>query len=143
MVSEKVIIGDPLYNKSILSLKTTFTFKTRFKCDAKVDTMMPFDWFSLRVNGSVKYPYYCECILVCINHTYDVQILNIIALVKYYLKASSGGKWVSFGTKIDPGDNLIELVVEAGGMKPSYSRYSGLGYGSGYVWLDNCTIEKS
>lgn len=49
----------------------------------------------------------------------DVQILNIIALVKYYLKASSGGKWVSFGTKIDPGDNLIELVVEAGGIKPS------------------------
>ena len=67
MVSEKVIIGDPLYNKSILSLKTTFTFKTRFKCDAKVDTMMPFDWFSLRVNGSVKYPYYCECILVCFS----------------------------------------------------------------------------
>ena len=115
MVSEKVIVGDPIHDKSILSLKTTFTFKTRFKCDAKVDTMMPFDWFSLRVNGSVKYPYY----------------------------SSSGGKWISFGTKIDPGDNLIELVVEAAGAKPSFSRYSGLGYGSGYVWLDNCLIEKA
>lgn len=112
MVSVPVSTEDPSRKTSTLSLKTSFDTDARLKCKVKVDTMMPFDWFSLRINGKVKYPYY----------------------------ASSNGQWTTFGGSLKAGENLIEMVVEAGPTKPSFSRNSGLGYGSGYVWLDDCSL---
>jgi hypothetical protein len=114
MVSIPVSIDDPAKKTSTLSLKTSFATDTKFKCKVKVDTMMPFDWFSLRINGKVKYPYY----------------------------ASSNGEWTSFGGSLKSGENLIEMVVEAGPSKPAFGRNSGLGYGSGLVFLDDCSLEQ-
>lgn len=115
MVSVAVAADDPSKKKtSTITLKTSFDRDARLRCNAKVDTMMPFDWFSLRINGAVEYPYY----------------------------ATSSGKWISFGGKLEAGENLIEMVVEAGPTSPSFSRNSSLGYGSGYVWLDECSLKE-
>ena len=114
MVNAKVDADGPR-KKSVLALKTSLAFDARFKCSVKVDTMMPFDWFALKINGKVKYPYY----------------------------SSSNGQWTVFGSNMNEGENLVELVVESGPVKPSHSRDSGLGYGSGHVWLNSCSIEPA
>ena len=96
-----------------LTLKTNLSQSTKFKCNVKVDTMMPFDWFSLRVDGNVKYPFY----------------------------SSSNGKWNQLSSVLSAGEHVVELVVENGPTPPAFDRSSGLTYGSGYVWLDDCRLE--
>jgi hypothetical protein len=115
MMVNAAVDADGPRKKSVLALKTSLAFNARFRCNVKVDTMMPFDWFALKINGKVKYPYY----------------------------SSSNGQWTVFGSNISPGENLVELVVEAGPLKPAHSRNSGLGYGSGHVWLNSCAIEPA
>jgi hypothetical protein len=116
MVNQPVSQEDSARKISTLSLKTILSSSARFTCSAKIDTMMPFsfDWFSLRINGSVRYSYY----------------------------SSSNDQSVTFGGKLNKGENLLELVVEAGPSKPAFSRNTGSGYGTGQVWLESCTLEK-
>jgi len=99
--------------QSTLTLKTDLSQSSKFKCNVKVDIMMPFDWFSLRVDGKVKYPYY----------------------------SSSNGKWGQLSSVLSAGEHVVELVVENGPTPPAFDRSSGLTYGSGYVWLDDCRLE--
>jgi hypothetical protein len=114
MVNQPVSQEDSARKTSTLSLKTSLSSSARFTCSAKIDTMMPFDWFSLRINGSVKYSHY----------------------------SSSNDQSVTFGGKLNKGENLLELVVEAGPSKPAFSRNTGSGYGTGQVLLESCTLEK-
>eukprot|EP00804_Cyclotella_cryptica_P016857 CCRYP_001834-RB/>CCRYP_001834-RB protein AED:0.06 eAED:0.06 QI:339/1/1/1/1/1/5/159/885 len=99
--------------QSTLALKTNLSQSARFKCNVKVDTKMPFDWFSLRVDGKVKYPYY----------------------------STSNGKWTQVGSVLSAGEHFVELVVENGPTPPTFDRSTGLSYGTGYVWLDDCGLE--
>lgn len=104
--------GSGTGSSSTLTLNVNLSQSSRFKCNCLVETRMPFDWFSLRVNGKVKYPYY-----------------------------TTSGQWTTFGTVLAAGENLIELVVENGPTNPNFDRIIEE-YGSGYVWLDDCVFER-
>ena len=80
-------------------------------CNIKIDISMPFDRFSIIVNGQ------------------QVQ--------QYYQRVE---EWTSISSDLVAGDNMIEFRVTNGDMFPGFDRLQMTHYGTGYVSIDQCEI---
>lgn len=108
------IISNELSDVKTLTLKVKLSSPSTLKCTAKLDIAMPFDRFSLSVNGQVRNTYFQQSDDL-------VQVVNGIA----------------------PGDVTIELQVTNGDMFPGFDRSIEPRYGTGEVQLETCSIETN
>ena len=96
-----------------LVLRITTTGSGTLTCSAKVDIGMPFDRFSLHVNGQQRNTYFRP----------EAQIRDLSA-------------------DISPGENEVIFRITNGHMFPQFSRLNDASaYGTGYVHIDDCNLN--
>lgn len=96
-----------------LNLHTNLSTASTLSCKLKLDISMPFDRFSLVVNGVVRMMY--------LQHE---------------------DNWATLTTVINPGENTIEFTVTNSDMFP-FDRSTQAMFGTGHVWLDACTLHTN
>ena len=95
-----------------LRLNVTSGSSASLECLAMIDTSMPFEYFSLRVDGQPRHVWYEE--------------LNDITQI---------------ATTFGPGKHTIVFRVHTASFDPGFNRTEhGHSYGNGQVWLDRCQI---
>ena len=98
-----------------LALRITTTSPGALTCSVKVDIGMPFDRFSLHVNGQQRHTYFRP----------ETQILSLRA-------------------GILPGENEVIFRITNGRMFPQFERTRDVSvYGTGYVHIDDCNLNMS
>ena len=96
-----------------LKLEINIPHPGSISCKAKVDTSMPFDRFSVHINGVQRKVFY----------------------------QPEQEDWINLATGLAPGDNEIEFRVTNGDMFPDFDRAEAPRYGTGHVWMDECDIR--
>ena len=95
-----------------LKLHINLPSASALSCKLKVDIAMPFDRFSVVVNGVTRSSYY-----------------------------GRENEWDTLTTWINPGANTIEFTVVNGDMLPPFDRLTQAKFGTGRVWLDACSLR--
>lgn len=95
-----------------LILKINLPAPTTISCMALIDTSMPFDYFTLVINGHQRNTYH--------QH--------------------HGEEWMRVLTGLDSGENTIVFRVENGGEGVGFLDRDYDHFGSGSVYLDDCEI---
>lgn len=100
--------------KSVHSLKLHMTTTTpgTIMCKIKVNISMPFERFSVHVNGKPRNVYY-----------------------------QPEDKWMNWATGFTPGDNSLEFRITNGDMFPEFDRSQQPRFGTGHVYVDDCIIR--
>lgn len=96
---------------SDLTLHVKLTTTMLINCRAKIDVGMPFDMFQLVVDGTPR-----------------------MILVQPVEK-----KWITIATGIPPGDHTIQFRVINNDLEIPIPR-TEKPYGTGFVWLDQCSL---
>lgn len=94
-----------------LTLYTNLSAPSTLSCKLKLDVAMPFDRFSLDVNGARRKTH-------------------------YYREEN----WVTLATGLHIGENTIEFTVTYTDKVLPFDRSTEARYGTGRVWLDACTV---
>ena len=103
-----------------LVLKVAIPVWGWIKCMAKIDVHMPFDYFTVLVNGEVR--------------------------VQHHEKAPDGVAWAPVGTGFNPGNQTIVFRVQNSDYPLESLGVDRQGnedrYGTGLVWLSQCRIKS-
>jgi len=96
-----------------LTLKLDLAAASTITCKMMVDISMPFDRFSVFLNGRIR------------SNIYQGK-----------------DEWSDLLVGLAPGENTIQFVVTNGDLFPKFDREAEReSYGSGHVWLDDCAIR--
>lgn len=98
---------------SDLTIKITVTHHSTLRCMGKIDTSMPFDFFTLTINGQQRNSYHTKL-----------------------------DGWIQIVDRISPGENTIVFRVENSEDSYGFNRTEEY-FGGGHVYLDDCEIFPS
>lgn len=98
-----------------LTLKLDMSAASTITCKMKVDISMPFDRFSVALNGRIRSNFY-----------------------------QGKDEWSDLLVALSPGENTIQFIVTNGDLFPKFDRETEREtYGSGHVWLDDCVLRAN
>jgi len=103
-----------------LTLKVRVTSPTMISCMGKIDTSMPFEIFTMLVNGQQR-------------NTYYEPVMRM---------GEEEEQWIEILTGLGPGENIVTFRVQNSGRYDASAMERVGVFGTGRVWLDDCAVSS-